>query len=186
MLEELVLARADGRLPRLMAAWARIDVLLLDDFGLVPLTAAQAADLLEVIEDRAGRRATIVTSQLPVAHWHEALGEPTIADAILDRLVHNAHRLELHGESMRRPRDERPGGPGTAATAGAPDEPERRVQTTRSPAEGGELKRAFPDPRRCRSDVYPAGVRKPRTGCSESAECAATVGSRRSTGGRSG
>ncbi len=127
LLGELALARADGRLPRLLAAWARVDVLVLDDLGLQPLTGEQAADLLEVIEDRAGRRSTIVTSQLPVAHWHEALGEPTIADAILDRLVHNAHRLELRGESMRRPRDEHPGGPGTAATAGVPDEPDRRV-----------------------------------------------------------
>lgn len=102
LLDELVLARADGRLPRLMAAWARLDVLILDDFGLQPLTAAQAADLLEVIEDRHGRRSTIVTSQLPVGHWHEAMGEPTLADAILDRLVHNAYRIELRGDSLRR------------------------------------------------------------------------------------
>jgi DNA replication protein DnaC len=107
LLDELVLARADGRLPRLMAAWARIDVLVLDDFGLQPLTAAQAADLLEVIEDRHGRRSTIVTSQLPVGHWHEALGEPTIADAILDRLVHAAYRIELRGDSLRRRDDQR-------------------------------------------------------------------------------
>jgi len=129
LLDELALARADGRLPRLMAAWARVEVLLLDDLGLQPLTPAQAADLLEVIEDRAGLRATIVTSQLPVAHWHEALGEPTIADAILDRLVHNAHRLELRGESMRRPRDERGGvaGDSTDVTPAAPNEPARRV-----------------------------------------------------------
>ncbi len=66
------------------------------------LLAPQAADLLEVIEDRAGRRSTIVTSQLPIAHWHEGLGEPTVADAILDRLLHGAHRLELRGESLRR------------------------------------------------------------------------------------
>ncbi len=102
LLDELVLARADGRLPRLMAAWARLDVLVLDDFGLQPLTAAQAADLLEVIEDRHGRRSTIVTSQLPVGHWHEAMGDPTLADAILDRLVHNAYRIELRGDSLRR------------------------------------------------------------------------------------
>lgn len=102
LLDELVLARADGRLPRLMAAWARIDVLVLDDLGLQPLTAGQAADLLEVIEDRHGRRSTIVTSQLPVGHWHEALGEPTMADAILDRLVHGAYRIELRGDSLRR------------------------------------------------------------------------------------
>ena len=102
LLDELVLARADGRLPRLMAAWARVEVLVLDDLGLQPIAAARAADLLEVIEDRGGLRSTIVTSQLPVGHWHEALGEPTIADAILDRLVHNAYRIELRGESLRR------------------------------------------------------------------------------------
>lgn len=102
LLDELVLARADGRLPRLMTAWAKVGVLVLDDLGLQPVPAARAADLLEVIEDRAGLRSTIVTSQLPVAHWHEALGEPTVADAILDRLVHAAYRLELSGASMRR------------------------------------------------------------------------------------
>ena len=102
LLDELVLARADGRLPRLMTAWAKVGVLILDDLGLQPIPAPRAADLLEVIEDRGGLRSTIVTSQLPVAHWHEALGEPTVADAILDRLVHNAYRLELKGGSMRR------------------------------------------------------------------------------------
>ena len=102
LLDELVLARADGRLPRLMAAWAKVDVLVLDDLGLQPVPPARAADLLEVIEDRHGLRSTIVTSQLPVGHWHEALGEPTLADAILDRLVHNAYRLELKGDSRRR------------------------------------------------------------------------------------
>jgi len=102
LLDELVLARADGRLPRLMKAWAKVGVLVLDDLGLQPVPPARAADLLEVIEDRGGLRSTIVTSQLPVAHWHETLGEPTVADAILDRLVHNAYRLELKGASMRR------------------------------------------------------------------------------------
>jgi DNA replication protein DnaC len=102
LLDELVLARADGRLPRLMAAWAKVGVLVLDDLGLQPVPAPRAADLLEVIEDRSGLRSTIVTSQLPVKHWHEALGEPTVADAILDRLVHDAYRLELRGASMRR------------------------------------------------------------------------------------
>jgi DNA replication protein DnaC len=101
-LTELATARLDGRLPRLLAAWVKVEVLALDDFGLQPLTDQQAADLLEVVEDRAGRRSTIVTSQLPVAHWHEGLGEPTVADAILDRLLHGAHRLESPGESLRR------------------------------------------------------------------------------------
>lgn len=85
-----------------MAAWAKVDVLVLDDLGLQPVPPTRAADLLEVVEDRHGLRSTIVTGQLPVGHWREALGEPTIADAILDRLVHNAYRLELKGDSRRR------------------------------------------------------------------------------------
>ena len=80
-----------------------MSVLVVDDFLLRPLNADQAADLLEVIEDRAGLRSTIITSQLPVEHWHEALGDATIADAVLDRLLEKAHRIELHGESLRRP-----------------------------------------------------------------------------------
>lgn len=112
LLGDLAVARADGRLPRLMTSLARVDVLLIDDLALQPLTAEQAADLLEVIEDRSQLRSTIVTSQLPVKEWHEALGEPTIADAILDRLVHGAHRIELRGESLRRPQE---AGPSTAA-----------------------------------------------------------------------
>ena len=102
MLSDLALARGDGRLPRLMTAWAKVGVLIIDDLALRPLTADQAADLLEVIEDRYHLRSTIVTSQLPVNEWHDSLGEPTVADAILDRLVHNAHRIELRGDSMRR------------------------------------------------------------------------------------
>jgi len=78
---------------------------LVDDFALRPLLPEQTADLLEVVEDRAQRRSTIVASQLPVGLWHDALGAPTLADALLDRLVHNAHRIELRGESLRRPRD---------------------------------------------------------------------------------
>jgi|GEM_PF-5221 len=104
MLTELLTARGDGRLPSLMAAWARVGVLVIDDFGLQPLTVQQAADLLEVIEDRVQRRSTIITSQLPLALWHQALGEPTLADAILDRLLHDAHRIELSGESLRKVR----------------------------------------------------------------------------------
>lgn len=113
--DEIALARADGRLPRLMAGWARIDVLAIDDFLLRPLLPDQAADLLEVIEDRVELRSTIVTSQLPVAMWHEALGEPTIADGILDRLLENVHRIELRGESLRRGKD----GPDTDASSRA-------------------------------------------------------------------
>jgi DNA replication protein DnaC len=104
MLDELAIARVDGRFARLTAAWARIDVLVIDDFALRPLSPDQAADTLEVIEDRAGLRATILTSQLPIANWHEALGEPTIADAVMDRVQQNLHRIELGGESLRKER----------------------------------------------------------------------------------
>jgi DNA replication protein DnaC len=103
MLDELAVARLDGRFGRLTASWARAEVLVIDDFLLRPLSADQAADTLEVIEDRAGLRSTIITSQLPIALWHEALGEATIADAVLDRILSNLHRIELEGESMRRP-----------------------------------------------------------------------------------
>jgi DNA replication protein DnaC len=102
LLDDLTVARGDGRLPRILAAWARVDVLVIDDLALRPLSPAAAADLLEVIEDRAGRRSTVVASQLPIHDWHAALGDPSLADAILDRLAHNAHRLTLSGESMRR------------------------------------------------------------------------------------
>lgn len=102
LLDEIAIARAEGRLARLLTQWARIDVLLVDDFLIRPLAPDQAADMLEVIEDRVQRRSTIVTSQLPVAMWHQALGEPTVADGLLDRLLEHVHRIELSGESMRR------------------------------------------------------------------------------------
>jgi DNA replication protein DnaC len=103
LLDELRLAHADGRAAQLMTSWARIDVLVLDDLGLRPLTTAQAGDLLEVIEDRHQRRSTILTSQLPINAWHDNLGDPTLADAICDRILHTAHRIELRGESLRKP-----------------------------------------------------------------------------------
>ena len=81
---------------------ARVDLLILDDWGLSVLTAPERRDLLEILEDRHGRASTIVTSQVPVEAWHDVIGDPTLADAILDRLVHNAHRLPLTGESMRK------------------------------------------------------------------------------------
>lgn len=102
LLDDLAIAHVDGRWARLLAAWGRIDVLVIDDLAIRPLTPSQAADLLEVIEDRSQRRSTVVTSQLPLAHWHEVLGDPTLADAVLDRLTHNAHRIELRGDSLRR------------------------------------------------------------------------------------
>lgn len=102
LFEALALARGDGRHARMLKAIARLDVLILDDWGLVVLAPSERRDLLEILEDRHGRGSTIVTSQLPVDHWHDAIGDPTLADAILDRLVHNAHHLQLSGESMRR------------------------------------------------------------------------------------
>lgn len=100
--EELVLARADGSYGKLMQTLARTDLLILDDWGLAPLGDRERRDLLELIEDRAGRRATLVTSQLPIEHWHAMIGDATFGDAILDRLVHHAHRVTLTGGSLRR------------------------------------------------------------------------------------
>lgn len=102
LLQDLGIARVDGRYGKLLAAIARTDVVVLDDWGLAPLNDEQRRDLLELLDDRYGCRSTLVTSQLPVEHWHEALGDPTLADAILDRLIHNAHRIILKGESMRK------------------------------------------------------------------------------------
>jgi len=101
MLHDLYVAHADGTYPKVMNRLAKPDVLIIDDLGLSPLSDTERRDLLEVIEDRQGRRSTIVTSQLKVKHWHEVIGEPTIADAILDRLVSGAHRIDLSGKSMR-------------------------------------------------------------------------------------
>ena len=98
----LAMARADGSYARVLAKLARTSVLILDDLGLAALTDSERQDLLEVIEDRHGSASTIITSQLPVEHWHEVIGDPTIADALLDRLVHNAHKINLKGESMRK------------------------------------------------------------------------------------
>lgn len=102
LLEALAVARAEGKYARRLAAIARYDLLVLDDWGLAPLTLEQSRDILEVFEDRYDRRSTLVTSQLPVSDWHRLLPDPTIADAALDRLVHNAYRIELSGESMRK------------------------------------------------------------------------------------
>ena len=102
LFEELTIARADGRFLKLMAALAKVDVLILDDWGLAILDGERRRDLLEILDERYQTRSTLVTSQLPVAHWHDALGDPTLADAILDRLVHQAHALALAGESLRK------------------------------------------------------------------------------------
>jgi IstB-like ATP binding protein len=96
------------RYPRMLMSLARVQVLILDDWGIAPLTAEQRRDLLEIVDDCHGPASTIVTSQLPVAHRHEHIGSPTIADAVLDRLVHTAHRIELKGESLRKLRATKP------------------------------------------------------------------------------
>ena len=102
LLSELAIARGDGRYPRVLASLVRMDLIVLDDWGTAALAPEQCRELLEILEDRYQRRSTLVASQLPVANWHEYLGDPTIADAILDRLVHNAHTITLKGESMRK------------------------------------------------------------------------------------
>ncbi|HDL53498.1 MAG TPA: AAA family ATPase, partial [Proteobacteria bacterium] len=102
MFDELNIAKADGRYPKLMMTWAKTNLIILDDLGMAPMNSGQRHDLLELMEDRYGQKSTIVTSQLPIEAWHEAIGDPTIADAILDRIIHNAHKINLKGESMRK------------------------------------------------------------------------------------
>jgi DNA replication protein DnaC len=102
LLEELRISHADGSYNRLLSQLAKIDLLILDDFGLDMLKTPDRKDLLEIMEDRHKLKSTIITSQLAVKHWHEYIGEPTIADAILDRLLHNAYKIELKGESIRK------------------------------------------------------------------------------------
>ena len=100
----LALARGDGRYARLMRQLTRVDLLILDDWGPEPLTAEQRRDLLEIVDDRYDRGSLIITSQVPIERWYETVGDPTLADAILDRLVHSAYRIELKGESLRKQR----------------------------------------------------------------------------------
>ncbi len=102
LLQELAIAKGDGRYPKLLATLAKTDVLILDDWGLAKLTPDNRRDLLEILEDRHGARSTLATSQLPIEKWHDIIADPTLADAILDRLVHNAYKLNLKGGSMRK------------------------------------------------------------------------------------
>jgi DNA replication protein DnaC len=102
---DLALARADGSLRHLLARLGRVDVLVIDDWAMAPLNEVERRDLWEICEDRYQTRSTVLTSQLPISRWHEQIGDPTIADGILDRLVHNAHRIEMRGESMRKKRN---------------------------------------------------------------------------------
>ena len=102
LFEDMSLAKGDGRYLKLLTTFAKSDLLVLDDYGLMPLNQEQRHDFLVILEDRHGLKSTLVTSQLPIEHWHEQIGDPTLADAILDRLVHSAHKIKLEGESMRK------------------------------------------------------------------------------------
>jgi len=104
LFRDLAIARGDGNYSKLLIKLAKTDLLVVDDWGLSSLTDAERRDFLEVMEDRHGIHSTVITSQYPVAKWHELIGEPTLADAILDRIVHNAHKIVLKGESMRKTR----------------------------------------------------------------------------------
>ena len=102
LLEQLRIAHGDGSYARLIGQLAKTDLHILDDWGIQKITAPQRNDLMEIIEDRHALRSTLIASQLPIEHWHDTIGEATLADAILDRLLHNPHRLALNGESMRK------------------------------------------------------------------------------------
>ncbi len=104
---DLAQARGEGRLSRLIAALERVNLLILDDWGPEPLTADQRRDLLEIVDDRYDKGSLLITSQVPVSQWHDVIAEPTLGDAILDRIIHNAHRIELKGDSLRRRADEK-------------------------------------------------------------------------------
>ena len=107
LFRDLNMARADGSLRQLLKRLNRIDVLVIDDWAMAPMAESERRDFWEIAEDRYQTRSMILTSQLPVSRWHEQIGDPTLADGILDRLVHNAHRIEMRGESMRKPRREK-------------------------------------------------------------------------------
>lgn len=102
LLNDLALAKADGSYGKALTTLAKTELVIIDDWGLAPLGDRERRDLLEVIEDRYGRKSTLIASQLPVEHWHDLIGDPTFGDAILDRLVHGAHRITLKGRSMRK------------------------------------------------------------------------------------
>jgi DNA replication protein DnaC len=111
LFRDLAMARADGSHSKVLCVLGRVDVLIVDDFCMAPMSDHERRDFLELCDARYQVRSTLLTSQLPVANWHAQIGDATIADSILDRLVHNAHRLELQGESMRRKRAQKPGAP---------------------------------------------------------------------------
>jgi DNA replication protein DnaC len=127
---ELELAHGDGRFVRLFRTLTKVDLLILDDWGPDRLTAPQRRDLMEIVEDRYSAGSTLITSQLPVEAWHEVIGEPTFADAILDRIIHNAYRLNLKGPSMRKPEAET-GMQAADDTSGASETPEKPARGAR-------------------------------------------------------
>ena len=134
LFHELHVARGDGSYTRALARLAKLDLLVIDDWGLAPLTSPERHDLLEVLEDRTERAATLITSQVPVTGWHELIGEPTLADAICDRLIHTAYVIELAGPSLRETRAKAqrasPGEDDTeppAAATGRPSGPRKRA-----------------------------------------------------------
>jgi DNA replication protein DnaC len=102
LFEELNLCHADGSFRKRLAAIAKVSLLVIDDFAISPMGARERTDLLELLDDRVGTRATLITSQLPIENWHDYIGDPTLADAILDRLVHSAHKIHIEGETMRK------------------------------------------------------------------------------------
>jgi DNA replication protein DnaC len=104
LLGELTIAKGDGRYLKLLTTLERTDLLVIDDWGTTTLTDGQPHDLFEILDDRYDRRSTLIAAQLPIEHWHDIIGDPTLADAILDRLIHNAHKINLKGESMRKKR----------------------------------------------------------------------------------
>jgi DNA replication protein DnaC len=104
---DLAQARGEGRLARLIASLERVNLLILDDWGPEPLAADQRRDLLEIVDDRYDKGSLLITSQVPVSQWHDVIADPTLGDAILDRIIHNAHRIELKGDSLRRRADEK-------------------------------------------------------------------------------
>lgn len=108
LLEELEIARGDGSLPKLRTQLSKAKLLILDDWGLSTMTNRNRQDLMEIVDDRTGGGSLAITSQLPVPQWHDYIGDPTLADAILDRMVHSAHRVELQGDSLRKTRTAKP------------------------------------------------------------------------------
>jgi len=102
LFRDLAIARADGSFGKVLDRFARIDVVIVDDWAMAPLADSERRDFLEICDDRYSIRSTVLTSQVPVSHWHDQIGDPTLADSILDRLIHNAHRIELTGPSMRK------------------------------------------------------------------------------------